>query len=126
MLKDLLFLALGGMSGTLCRFGLTKLTHWFLGYGFPWGTFAVNCLGCLLFGLIATLAETRLHLSVHMKLMILTGFLGAFTTFSTYAFESDQLLSGEKWMQGVMNIFAHNVVGLALLLLGIGLGRYWS
>jgi CrcB protein len=83
----------------------------------------INVTGCLLFGLIWTLAEDRLLISPQARVVALTGFMGAFTTFSTFAFETSQLLGGAEWFRALGNVVLQNVVGVAAVMLGFALGR---
>ena len=94
MEKKFLLIALGGGLGALARYGLGGLVQRLGRSNFPWGTFAVNMTGCLLFGLLWMLSTKHLSLSGQARLFLLTGFMGAFTTFSTFIFETGQLLSG--------------------------------
>ena len=80
-------------------------------------------LGCFLFGLLASIMDHRLTLGPQVRLMILTGFLGAFTTFSTFAFETVNLLRDGQWTAACLNVAVQNPVGMAFLLVGWQLGR---
>ncbi|MCG8403297.1 MAG: CrcB family protein, partial [Firmicutes bacterium] len=122
MWQKLMWLALTGAAGTLCRYGLSgwanRLAARFGNEGvFPWGTLAVNSLGCLLFGLVWGFVESRLHMH-EWRVIILAGFLGAFTTFSTFAFESGQLVEDGQWRMLLINLAAQNIMGIALAILG--------
>jgi len=119
-------LALAGAAGTLCRFGLSGLMNTILGKSFPWGTLVVNAVGCLLFGLIAPQIETRFSLSPQARLVLLTGFLGAFTTFSTFAFETTEKIHEHAWMIVTANVMAQNVLGIVCVLAGMALARAGS
>jgi CrcB protein len=122
--KNLLLLTLAGGAGTLARYGLTAWMQRFGGEGgFPWGTLAVNALGCLLFGLAVGALESRVHLSPQVRLIVLTGFMGAFTTFSTFAFETTHLARASGVSAAMANLAAHNLLGLAMALAGFLLGR---
>ncbi len=123
MLKQLGLLAVAGALGTLCRYGMSGFLQRVCGVGFPWGTMAVNLLGCLLFGFIWTLAEERLIISGQTRFIVLTGFMGAFTTFSTFAFESDALLRDSEWLLAAGNILGQNVLGMLCVFLGFFIGR---
>lgn len=124
MLQKMIYLAVAGACGTLARYGLTGLVQRLAGANFPWGTFSVNALGCLLFGLIWTLISERFPGSGELRFVLLIGFMGAFTTFSTFVAESGLLLAdGEHWY-GLGNILLQNVVGLVLFFLGMALGRF--
>jgi CrcB protein len=122
MLKILL-VGLGGGAGALARWGLAGLVHRLFGGGFPLGTFVVNLTGCLLFGLAWGLVESRGLLGPSARMAVLTGFLGAFTTFSTFAFESAQLLRLGQWGLALANVAGQVVLGLVFLFLGLALSR---
>ena len=83
----------------------------------------MNILGCFLFGLVWILAEERGILSAQARILILTGFMGAFTTFSTLVFESGALMNDGQWLRVVLNVGGQNLVGFVALYLGFGLGR---
>lgn len=119
----LVLLALAGAVGTLCRYWLGGVMQWLCGTSFPWGTLVINVLGCLLFGFVWTLADERMLISPQARIVILTGFMGAFTTFSTFAFESAQLLSDAEWVRAFANIALENVVGIVAVFLGFAIGR---
>jgi len=121
--RKLLLIAFAGAAGTLARFWLSGAVYRLLGPDFPWGTWAVNVLGCLLFGLVWVLSEERFVISGETRLIVLVGFMGAFTTFSTYVFESAQLASGGEWLRMWLNLLGQNVAGFAAFLLGVLLGR---
>ena len=123
MAMKLMWLALAGSLGTLCRYGLSGLMQRLTGSLFPWGTISVNIIGCLLFGLVWSVLEERVHLSSEMRVIILTGFMGAFTTFSTFMFETGQLLKESQYLLALGNVGLQNIVGLAALFLGLLLGR---
>ncbi len=120
----LVLLALAGAAGTLARYWLGGLVQRLTGEGFPWGTLVVNALGCLLFGFFWTLAEERMLISGQMRIVVLIGFMGAFTTFSTFAFETRQMLSETEWLRGLGNIALQNVLGIAAIGLGFMIGRF--
>ena len=116
-------LAVAGAAGSLARYGLTGLVQRLVSTAFPWGTFAVNAIGCLLFGFVWALAEERMIISGATRAMVLVGFMGAFTTFSTFAFETTQLLDDSQWLLAAGNLLLHNVAGVALVLVGIAVGK---
>lgn len=91
--------------------------------GFPLGTLVINVSGCFLFGFIWILAEERFLLSSETRMILLIGFMGAFTTFSSFAFETGQLLREREWMLAGANIVLSNLLGLLFLGLGMGLAR---
>lgn len=123
MLQKLLLLCLAGSAGTLARYGLSGLVQRLAGVGFPLGTFVVNLSGCLLFGLVFGLFEDRIGLPGEVRFILLTGFMGAYTTFSSYMFESVSLMQHGQWLAAGANIVGQTVAGVALTLLGMALGR---
>ena len=122
-MSKIALIALAGAFGTLCRYWLSGLTYDILGKDFPWGTWAVNILGCFLFGLVWILAEERGFLSAQARVLILTGFMGAFTTFSTFIFESAGFLEDGRYLPALANVAFQTIVGFAALFGGLLLGR---
>lgn len=118
----LLFLA-GGL-GTWCRYGLSTAVQRHAGLNFPWGTFAVNLLGCFLFGLLWSLFENRVEVSREIRAVVLVGFLGGFTTFSSFAFEAAGLLRDGAWLPALGHVLGQNVLGVLLVFLGLLAGRH--
>lgn len=123
LLKELLLIAIAGALGTLSRYGGMGLVQRIAGASFPWGTLVVNATGCLLFGIVWTLAEERLLIRGQTRFIILTGFMGAFTTFSTFAFETSQLIRDSQWLLATANLLAQNVLGMVCLLAGFAIAR---
>lgn len=124
MFLKLLYLGLAGAAGTLARYGLSGWVGRSFGTTFPWGTAAVNILGCLFFGLMWACVENKLAVTGQIKLVIFMGFFGAFTTFSTFAFETGQLLDDSQWLWAAGNLLLHTVAGLAALMAGLAIGKW--
>jgi len=122
MTKLLLIMLAGGLGSGL-RYGMGGLVHRYLPASYPWGTLTVNLTGCFLFGLLWALAEGRWSISPEMRAIILIGFLGGFTTFSSFAFETTQFLRDGQWLFAGMNVVMQNGLGILLLYAGITLGR---
>jgi CrcB protein len=116
------WLALMGALGTLCRYGLDGAVLRACGTRFPWGILLVNSLGCFLFGLIWPLAEERLLISSETRFLVLTGFMGAFTTFSTFTFQTVEFLQDAQWALAAVNSLGQMLLGLGLLYLGLMIG----
>lgn len=114
-------LALAGAVGTVARYGLVTWTQRFSTSGFPWGTLTVNLLGCFLFGLVVKLTAGK-WLSAEAQLILLTGFMGAFTTFSSFAYDNVVLLQTGRYLEAGVNIIGQNVAGIVLLFLGAWVG----
>ena len=113
---------MAGALGTLARYGLQLLTQTLVPGSFPWGTLAVNSLGCFLFGLVWALAGERLVLSPESRITLLVGFLGAFTTWSSYIFETARMIRAAEWVAAGSNILAQHVLGFAMFFAGLGIG----
>ncbi|MEM6730914.1 MAG: fluoride efflux transporter CrcB, partial [Myxococcota bacterium] len=105
-------IALAGALGSLCRYGLSSWTQRWLGEPFPWGTLAVNVAGSFLFGLVWSVGEARTWLTPELRVVVLVGFMGAFTTFSSFAFDNYRLLAEHSVGLAVLNIASQNVTGL--------------
>ncbi|NQU21874.1 MAG: fluoride efflux transporter CrcB [Candidatus Nealsonbacteria bacterium] len=122
MLQKLLWIAVAGGMGALARYGLSGLVQRTTNGEFPWGTFVVNVTGCLVFGMLSAIAESRLSISGETRTIILVGFMGSFTTFSTFAFETSEMLRVSQWLAAAGNVAGHNIAGIIALLLGLYVG----
>jgi CrcB protein len=120
-MKGMLLVALGGAIGSVARYKLSGfvLQHT-LDWRFPTGTFAVNVIGCLAAGILAGLAERHGYFSEETRLLLFTGLLGGFTTFSAFGLETMFLLKRGDLMVAGANIVVSVVAGLAALWLGLG------
>ncbi|MCE5268791.1 MAG: CrcB family protein [Planctomycetaceae bacterium] len=122
-MQKLILLFVAGGLGTLARYGLGGFVQQGYGKLFPWGTVAVNLLGCVLFGLVWAALTRRLPSSVEARTIILIGFMGGFTTFSTYMFETRELLADAQWLHALAYFTLHNVGGFAAMLVGLRVGQ---
>ena len=124
MLQRLLLIGLAGALGTLARYGLGGMVQRTWGhYDLPLGTLVVNVLGCFLFGMVWTLSDERLLISEETRIIMLGGFMGAFTTFSTFIFDTGGFLRDQQYMLATGNILIQTVVGLLSFFGGIVLAR---
>lgn len=125
MIKSLLIVGTGSFIGGAMRYWLSTLMKSVCGQGFPWGTLMVNLLGCFLFGMLFAVFGKSSATDNTLYLLLTTGVCGGFTTFSTFANESVQMLQqGNTW--GFVGYVATSVVaGLALIALGYGVARGW-
>jgi CrcB protein len=123
MVQKMLWLSAAGALGTLSRYGLSRLVQGMSGSSFPWGTFAVNMTGCLLAGFFWALFEGRLAVSGETRVIVLVGFMGAFTTFSAMILETGMLLRSTEWMAAAANLAIQNGFGLGIFLAGMALGK---
>ncbi len=117
------FIALAGGCGALCRYGLTALVLRFFQGSFPLATLITNLMGCFLFGLCFGLLESKFPGDTTIKLIILVGFLGAFTTFSSFAFENVLLLRSGLFLPVLGNIIIQNIFGLVLMAAGLAIAN---
>lgn len=122
MSKFLLLFIAGGL-GSLSRYLLSGFFQRVINISLPVGTYLVNIIGCFLFGLIWAYAQDRIALSPEFRVIILTGFMGAFTTFSTFIFESSALLDSSQWFYFVINVVGQIIIGIILLKFGLSLGK---
>jgi len=122
-LLNLLVVAAGGAIGSAARYLLSQFVHRTTATTFPLGTFAVNLLGCIVFGAIAGAAEQRVPLAPPLRAFLLVGILGGFTTFSSYAFESVVLMRDGQLLAASLNIIGQVVAGLAGMWIAMTLSR---
>lgn len=124
MIQKLLLIGLAGALGTLARYGLSGIVQRIAGGALPWGTLAVNVTGCFLAGLIWALIENRITVSGETRAIILIGFMGAFTTFSTFVLETGELMRDAEWFRVFGNLALQNIIGVLALFAGIAIARY--
>ena len=119
---SILLVGLGGAFGSIARYLVGNATmRWVAPHnavGFPWGTLLVNILGCAAIGVLAVAIERLTSLNSELRLLLITGFLGGFTTFSSFSMETLLLLKGGSWFYAAANILANVFVGLAATALG--------
>src|SRR5687768_6859363 len=110
-MQTALLIAAAGAVGTLARYGLSGAVTAAFGTAFPWGTLLVNMLGCLAFGVLMQ-AWGATAMSDETRAVISIGFLGAFTTFSTFGYESLAKLQDGQWPLALANVVASVVLGI--------------
>jgi CrcB protein len=121
--RDVLVIALGAAAGANARYWLS---NWFVarfGPAFPWGTLFINVSGGLVIGLVLTVLGQRLVADPTYRLLLVTGFLGAYTTFSTFTHETTALIQQGEYVSAAGNVAGSVGLGLAATLGGICLGR---
>jgi len=112
-------LIVGSATGGAARYLLSGVIHRIAGAGFPYGTLVVNLIGCFLVGFLSSIAEEKWVLSEDMKLLLVIGFCGAFTTFSALIVETTHLVKTGEELKALFNVLASVVLGLAIFRLGI-------
>jgi CrcB protein len=117
-----LLLSFGGVIGTIARYLLGAWVPAFAGSGFPYGTLTINLSACLLLGILDSLSVLRGSLSPEARLLLMTGFCGAYSTFSTWILETSNLISDGQMLRASVNFFGSAAAGLVLFRLGAWLG----
>lgn len=113
-----LAIAIGGSLGSVARFWLASSVHRHLRVALPYGTLAVNVLGCFLLGAIVGLIEHREMFSPSQRAFLTVGVLGGFTTFSTFGFETFALLREQHYLAAFGNVAANVLLGLLAVMAG--------
>ena len=112
-----------GAAGTLARYGLQGLVQERTGAGFPSGTLTVNLIGCFLLGGVAEYALTHLTVPPEWRIGITVGFFGAFTTFSTFSWETAKMLEDGEWRRAAIYLATSIVGGLVAVVCGMRLAE---
>lgn len=122
-MRELLAILAGGAAGAAGRFWLANGVYAWLGRGFPWGTLVVNVLGSFLMGLLYVVLLERGPLSGELRALLLVGFLGAFTTFSSFSIETLLLMEQGYLARAFANIWVSVLACLMSCWLGLLAGR---
>jgi fluoride exporter len=122
-MEKFLIISLGAILGANARYWIGGWAAERFGTTFPYGTLIINVTGSLVLGFFITLVTDRFLVDPRWRLLVAIGFLGAYTTFSTYTYESvNLLLNGQVWL-GLLNLFGSSILGAAAVTAGILLGR---
>jgi len=124
MIKNLLLVAVGGGVGSIARYLCQKWVSENHFHPFPWGTFVVNLAGCFLIGVVYAAAEKTTFISPQIRLLLITGFCGGFTTFSTFAFENMNLLRSNDSLYFLTYAVASVVLGIGAVFAGIAIIKF--
>ena len=117
-MANIFLIGIGGFIGAVARYGMAVWVGQRWGRSFPLGTFIINVTGSFLIGLLMTLFTERFMVNPQWRLLMVVGFLGAYTTFSTFEYETGALLKDGEWLIAGMNVVFSVVVGFAALKLG--------
>ncbi|HIE54559.1 MAG TPA: fluoride efflux transporter CrcB [Chromatiaceae bacterium] len=118
-----LAIAAGGAAGALLRYWVSTAVYALMGRGFPWGTMAVNVLGSLVMGFFYVLLLERVSGGGELRALLLVGFLGAFTTFSTFSIETFYLIEQAEIGKALLNMLLSVFACLLAVWMGVMLGR---
>ena len=122
MIKKLLLVMCGGGLGAICRYSIGLFTVKMGATGFAWGTLTANLIGCFLIGILFALSERVRLLTPDMRLFLITGYLGALTTFSSFALETVNAGREGLMFQPLVNILVNNIGGLTMTFMGVWVG----
>jgi CrcB protein len=120
---QLIWIAVAGAMGAICRWGVSRAGYALLGGNFAWGTLIVNVSGCFLLGFLMHFGLITDRLSAETRTAIAVGFLGALTTFSTFSYETIGYIEDGNWTIAIVNIGANLILGLVATLAGLALAR---
>ncbi len=115
---NILIIGIGGFIGSIARYGMAVWIGQRWGRIFPLGTFVINVSGSFVIGLLMTLFTERLLVNPQWRLLLVVGFLGAYTTFSTFEYETGALVRDSEWLIAAMNVVFSVTVGFIALKLG--------
>jgi CrcB protein len=115
-------IAIGGALGAIARYQLASVIQARIPVGFPWGTFVVNVTGCFVMGAATTVMTERL-VDPNWRFLIPIGFIGAYTTFSTFEMETFRAIADGAWLVGGLNVVGSVLAGYLALWLGVMLTR---
>lgn len=117
------YLGIGSLAGGFARYFLAGAVYAGFGAAFPYGTLVVNLLGCFAIGFLSAIAEEKFFLGPDGRILLMTGFCGAFTTFSTFIFETGNLVKDGEFVRAFMNVALSVVAGFIVYRLGVVVGE---
>lgn len=121
----MLWIGLGGFLGANARYWLGSLVNRFFGTSFPWATALVNISGAFAIGIIATLFMDRAVDNESLRLFLIVGLLGGYTTFSSYTWEAISLMQEDRWVAAIGYLVGSNVIGIVACVAGVLVARVW-
>jgi fluoride exporter len=122
-MEKFLFIGLGGFLGSIGRYWFSTLVYKWLGESFPYGTLSVNIIGSFIIGLFMTMLDERFLAQPELRLFLVVGLLGGFTTFSSFSFETVALLKAGNFLYAAANVFVSVAVCLIFTWLGTIIGK---
>ena len=125
-MMKIIYLGVGSLMGGFARYFLTGAIHRGVGSAFPYGTLAVNLAGCFLIGFLSALADEKFFLGSEGRLLLMTGFCGAFTTFSTFMLENGNLVKGGDPIRALINVGMSLIGGYIVFKFGIFFAKFFN
>ena len=122
-IREYLWVSLGGIVGACSRYFLSRFTAKIVGTSFPWGTLLINVSGSFILGLFLVYTTERVFVDPKWRLLIAIGFCGAYTTFSSYAYESMVYFQQGNWGLLAWNVLSNNLLCLGAVLAAAALAR---
>lgn len=122
-MNRLLVIALGAGVGALARYLVSGWAQRMFGSSFPWGTAIVNIVGCFLIGFLMTWSIERSPMSLELRLLLVTGFLGSLTTFSTFGYETMRFSQDGVHLMALANVALNVIAGFAAVVFGTWIAR---
>ncbi|MCS7001867.1 MAG: fluoride efflux transporter CrcB [Dehalococcoidia bacterium] len=122
-MREVLLVGVGGFLGANARYWIAQFAAQRFGVAFPYGTLAINVTGSLVLGVFLAIVETRVPLSYDARLLFAVGFLGAYTTFSTFTVEVLALIERAEFVAAATYVLASVVIGLLAAAVGVWIGR---
>ncbi|WP_300458685.1 fluoride efflux transporter CrcB [Desulfobacula sp.] len=120
----LVMVGMGGFAGSICRYMISDVSQrLFNDPFFPYGTLTVNVVGCLLIGLLGGLSESRHLFTPEIRALVLMGFLGGFTTFSTFGYEIFTFARDGQFVSALTNLLLHLILGFGSVWLGFSMSK---